>query len=231
MTEKSSTPVATLALGAARIRSEAEAWRGHHPVAGDLKRADDLDARIREPLPDRLRVEGAGGELVPHAMPGLPKAEYRSTVAKPDYVAAAASRDRLDLAHEAGALEAGLDAADTIEARNSLEQMLAHQLGAAHRSVLKLTAQLNRQIERMAVLVDDRRQLANLEATRTANAVARLMLAFQQGATTVQRLRTGGRQVVTVQHVAVGPGGQAIVAGAVTTGGRGEGEGGGENEQ
>jgi len=42
---------------------------------------------------------------------------------------------------------------------------------------------------------------------------------FQQGIITVQRMRSGGQQVVTVQHVQVNEGGQAIVAGKVKGGG------------
>jgi hypothetical protein len=42
--------------------------------------------------------------------------EYYSTVDRPDCVAIEASRDRLELADKAGALEMGLDLADTIQA-------------------------------------------------------------------------------------------------------------------
>jgi hypothetical protein len=220
-------PAGTLILGAARIRAEAEAWSGQHPVAMDLKHADRIEARVREKLPERWAEIGAGGELVPNGAQQKPPAEYRSTVRKPDYVAAAASRDRLDLAQQAGALETALDMADTIEAANSLEQMLAHQLAVAHNSAMKLTSQLNRQIERMAVLADGPRHAANVEATRLAGAVSRMMTTFQQGALAMQRMRSGGRQVVTVQHVNVGPGGQAVVRGHVSAGGRG----GNENER
>jgi hypothetical protein len=44
------------------------------------------------------------------------------------------------------------------------------------------------------------------------NATARAMAAFNDAALTLQRLRTGGKQVVTVQHVTVKEGGQAVVA-------------------
>ena len=57
---------------------------------------------------------GVGGELVPCDMPDERSVALRNTVADPDYVAADASRDRLDLLHETGALELGLDAADTV---------------------------------------------------------------------------------------------------------------------
>ena len=208
-----------LMLGAARIRAEAECWNGKHPIAGDLRRAEALEVRAREPLPERITELGAGGELVPHGRQGLQAAEFRSTVAKPDYVAADASRDRLDLLHQCGALELGLDMADSVNAQNSVEMMLAYQLATSHQSAMKLTAQLNRQIERMNVIADGPRQLANVEAARLTGSITRLMMAFQGGVTTLQRLRFGGRQVVTVQHVNVEAGGQAIVAHGVSTGG------------
>src|SRR5262249_45045830 len=157
---------------------------------------------------------------VPHNSQHHPANELRSTLAQPDLVAASASRDRLDLAQQAGALELALDTADTIGAQNSIEQMLAHQLAAAHCAAMKLTKHMNRQIERMSAIADGTRQSANVEATRLAGAISRLMLTFQHGAETLQRVRSRGRQVITVQHDTVGPGGQAIVAGEMTTGGR-----------
>ena len=66
----------------------------------------------------------------------------------------------------------------------------------------------------------------NVQVTRLAGATARMMTAFQQGLVTLQRLRTGGQQVVTVQHVEVRDGGQAIVAGRMKAGGAGKRTGG-----
>ena len=209
-----------LMLGAARIRAQAEMDNGSRPVAGDFRKAGEIEGRVRQTLPDRLAEVGAGGELVPHGSQLQEAAVYRSTVEKPDYIAAAASRERLDLAHQAGVLDLALDTADTIDAENSLVKMLSHQLAAAHRSTMKLTEQINRQIERMNAIADGPRSMANVEATRLAGGVARLMQAFQQGVATLQRQRTGGHQVLTVQHVKVAPGGQAIVAGTMATGGR-----------
>jgi hypothetical protein len=54
------------------------------------------------------------------------------TVADPDYVTAEASRDRLGLANQAGSLSLALDAADTIQAQDSLEKMLVHQMAVLH---------------------------------------------------------------------------------------------------
>src|SRR5262249_10517578 len=60
-----------------------------------------------------------------------------------------------------------------------------------------------------------------METCRLANTAARLMATFQEGVQTLAKLRTGGKQVVVVQHqhVYVNAGGQAVVAGDLTTGG------------
>src|SRR5215207_4163161 len=131
---------ASLVLGAARIEAEeADDWR-------DSSLADGYRAQALAPLSGEMIVHGAGGELVPTDI-GKGAAEWRllDTVDNPNYVTADASRGRLDLAQQAGALEEALDAADTIEARDSLERMLAHQLATVHVSAMKMSADLNRQ--------------------------------------------------------------------------------------
>ena len=123
---------------------------------------------------------------------------------------------------EAAALESALDAAESIDAKNSLEKMLAHQLAAGHRSAMKLVAEMNRQAGYLANVHGSEQDRMNVQVTRLAGATARMMTAFQQGLVTLQRLRTGGQQVVTVQHVEVRDGGQAIVAGRMKAGGSGK---------
>jgi hypothetical protein len=54
-----------------------------------------------------------------------------------------------------------------------------------------------------------------VEAARLANASARLMEAFREGFLALNRVRTGGRQLLTVQHINVTEGGQAVVAGNI----------------
>jgi hypothetical protein len=190
-----------------------------------------LETNAALPVPSDT---GAGGELVT-TVAGEMSSHFRNTVDDPSYVTAGASHDRLELAFEAGALELGLDAAETANASNSLEMMLAHQLAAAHRSSMKLDAQLNHHVGRMNGVISDKElALRNVEIARLANSTARMMGAFQQGLLTLQRLKSGGRQVVTVQHVTVEEGGQAVVAGQVTgvkrKRGRGRGAPGGGSE-
>jgi hypothetical protein len=93
-------------------------------------------------------------------------------------------------------------------------------MAAMHSSTMKLSAQLNRCIERMELEHNaDRRERLNVQGTRLAGAVARMSGAYQSGMATVQRIRSGGTQRVIVQHVTVSEGGQAVVAGQVETGG------------
>jgi len=58
----------------------------------------------------------------------------------------------------------------------------------------------------------------SVEACRLTNAPARLMSVYQDALLTLQKIRTGGKQTVRVEHVTVAAGGQAVI-GNVTTGG------------
>ena len=167
----------------------------------------------------------AGGELLPEVLDDadmdLALGAIKNTVDDPNYITADASRDRIQLAHDAGALELGLDLAATIQAENSLEKLLAHQLAANHRSIMKLTAQLNRCTENMENIYNpDAQERANLQGTRLAGAIARMQSSFQAGITTLQKMRTGGQQTVRVvhQYVQVNEGAQAVVAGEMNAG-------------
>jgi hypothetical protein len=201
-------------LGAARIRAEAH---GPDPFA------DRCEAQAREQLPEVQVKRGSGGELVPMEQCAQDASLVLiDTLEKPDYVAADASRERLELLDQAGVLTSGLDTADSIEARDSLERMLAHQLAMLHASTMKLGVQLNRGLERLETYGAnaDRRAAANIEACRLAGAMSRLSTTYQTGLATMQKLRTGGRQTVVIQHNHVTDGGQAVIGGNVE-GGRG----------
>lgn len=95
----------------------------------------------------------------------------------------------------------------SIKPRDELEAMLATQMGAIHAATMMMARRLNH--------VDNIRQQDASE--RALNKLART---FTTQMDALKRYRTGGQQKVTVEHVTVNDGGQAIV-GAVS------GEGGG----
>jgi hypothetical protein len=89
--------------------------------------------------------------------------------AHPDWLAHDASRERMDLADKASALTMGLDAAETIQARNSLEKMLAHQMAAAHVAAMELQAEARELLQRYKRTGYAYQQLS-IEAGRLLNA-------------------------------------------------------------
>ena len=109
------------------------------------------------------------------------------------------------------ALALGIDAAESVGAANSIEKMLAHQMAVAHEAALRMMDR--------GLSYEHGRAGDQVEACRCTSAAARLMSAFNDAALTLQRLRMGGNQTVTVQHVNVASGGQAVI-GNVQTGGR-----------
>jgi hypothetical protein len=170
--------------------------------------ADRLEGRAA----DLLKVTGgltlgSGGEVV--------EGKYaQDTLAQnPDAVNVAASAQRYDLIEGAGIEELAIDAAESVKAPNSLERMLCHQMALAHEQSFTLAEQANEESN-------------TVEKVRLVNASARMMKAFQDALATLNRIRTGGKQVVVVQHVSVGNGGQALVTGQMDNPGGAKNDGG-----
>lgn len=158
---------------------------------------------------------GAGGEMVV-ATAGLhrDKPQLIDTVrTRPDMQAARASQDRLELAGAVGVLPLAADMADTVNAANSVERALAHQMAAAHATAMRFAAQAKTELDAHARNpLSDRPR--SVEAARMAATRARLMDAFTRSALALDRLKNGGQQVVVVKHqqnTVVQEGGKAVV--------------------
>jgi hypothetical protein len=93
----------------------------------------------------------------------------------------------------------GVDAANAIQAGNSLEKMLAHQLAAAHKATMEMIGSVHPNSHDASA------------HTKRLNAATRCMRAYQQGLQTLRKLRQGGQQRIMVQYVNVSEGGQAII--------------------
>jgi hypothetical protein len=220
---------------AAELAVGNDGYAGHilaHAQSMDEVVARSLDVATHTTGPVTL---GPGGEV------GLLTAQTSTPTTidtvreRPGMITARASHLRLSLADQAESLVTAVDAAETIQARNSLEKMLAHQLAASHRLGMRFVAQADGLLEKIRTWTPSNRfdggefanrteQLASIEAARLANSAARMFAAYQDGLLTLDRMRRGGRQTVKVihQHVALAPGAQAVVAGNVKTGGGGK---------
>jgi hypothetical protein len=164
---------------------------------------------------ERAPVIGAGGEVVAPQVVGIQGAQavaVETLRAGATRIAEDASMRRTELLLQPSfnALAMGVDAAESVGAANSLEKMLAHQLAAVHEAAMRMMDR--------GLSYEYGRPGDQVEACRCLNTAARLMSAFQDGMLTLQRLRAGGNQTVTVQHVNVAPGGQAVI-GNVQAGG------------
>lgn len=187
-------------------------------IAGQPDRAVDyhIDATFKDAAAQELMACASpspimSGEIVlteierPNVQGGW---ALRNTLDNPDTAAIEASAARTDLLSQThiDVLATGLDAAASAGCTNSLEKMLAHQLALAHAAAFKL--------------VDAAMQQTNsVEMARLINASGRMMAAFQQGLTALHRIKNGGNQIVTVQHVTVN-GGQTLVTGNMQAGGQ-----------
>jgi len=95
-----------------------------------------------------------------------------------------------------------------IEPKDQVEAMLAAQMAAVHNATMTFARRLNH--------VENIPQQDSAE--RAFNKLARTFAAQVEA---LKRYRTGGQQKVTVEHVTVNAGGQAIVGNVETPGGRG----------
>jgi hypothetical protein len=163
-----------------------------HEFEVSLSKAMEEDAQALLAPSEPLEI-GLGGEIIPRVEQGL--VGFESVLKEPDLLSAEASRQRAVLLEGAEALELGIETAEQLKAGNAVEQMLCHQMAAAHRRALTLLAQSDKTSDP---------QVACLKA-KTA---ARLMAAFTNASMTLQRLQHGaGVQQIQQVHVS----GNAVV--------------------
>jgi len=165
---------------------------------------------------DLMEVDATSIALVSSEVNASDPLNSINTLDEPDAAAVEASCDRTRLLRDVNATEIGIDTANTIQAQNSVEKMLAHQMAACHKMAFELMSEV------MRGFGGDQNTQSVIEA-RKLNSANRLMQTYQQAMLTLQKVRTGGKQTVVVQHVNVNDGGQAVVAGNV---GRGKADGG-----
>jgi hypothetical protein len=188
-------------------------------VNGDHKKARELEAEANIYLTPADKVEmGAGNESLPQQTSGIEgynARQIKDTLKKPCQVSIDASQVRMELMQRVGVLELGLDAAESIGAENSFERMLAHQAVTCHKTALQLFAQSEEY--RATGKKPEKVERLHIEAqTRYINTACRLMDTFQRTMTSIQKLRTGGQQIVTVQHVQInnaGDNSQTLITG------------------
>lgn len=127
----------------------------------------------------------------------------KDTLADPDLVAIESSETRGRLLQQNDVIALGVDIAKTVCAANTAEKLIAHEIAVAHKAAMNQASMANWE-------PDPKLQLQRLHAS------AKMMAMAQAGLLALQKLKAAGPQSVTVQHVHVNAGGQAVV-GSVQT--------------
>lgn len=188
-----------------------------------LATADFLDEEANKLLMTECQPEIRHGEALPDPHTTKDVCMRETLAQHPDQIALEASHNRLGLLMDdrLDVLALGIDAAASADSANSLEKMLAHQLALAHKSSFEMVAKAMEFAQ-----MGDRGfgQSASVETARLMNAATRMMNTYQQGLLTLNKLRKGGSQTITIQHVHVADGGQAVIGNVKSgmTGGVGE---------
>jgi len=168
-------------LRAQELRRRADWAQDHGDVVGpriDRREAEQLEHVVELALDPALHTTGPvtlgnGGEM---AIGNQAMAPFIDTVReRPDMLAIEASQHRMELADKADALTLAVDAATTIQAANSVEKMLVHQMAAAHTMAMKLQAEARELLQRYKRTGYAYPQLS-IEAGRMMNASAASLL-------------------------------------------------------
>ncbi len=220
------------AIGGEAERKLLPGWNGendyHKMIARDL---EEQAGKLMEHQGNIILHES--GEAIPETIsdPAVDSFLIETMEAGPSQLAIDASHERLDLLTNLGfdAVEIGLDASASINAANSLEKMLAHQLGTVHLMAMKFmkTSQEQLTLSENSYGVHPKVVTAHAEAAvKYANTSIRLMNTYQKALQSLVKMRTSGQQTVRVihQYIQVSEGGKAVVMDKLTQANRSESE-------
>jgi hypothetical protein len=190
-------------------------------AAAQLEEAERLETIAAALMKPAAAPTVKSGEVIYVPDDSGPASEIADTLRNPDQAAIDASvkRTELLLTPVADLVALAVDAAASAKADNSFEKMLAHQLAIIHVLAMKTGTRALEFEKRQGTCGQGFMQADSIELGRLANAMSRLSSSFQEGLLTLQRIKSGASQTVTVRHVTVGPGGQAVF-GNVKTGGK-----------
>ncbi len=212
------------AIGGEAKRKLLPGWFGESDFRNrEARRLEDQAGKLMEHQGNIILHES--GEAIPESIsdPAVDAFLIETMEAGPSQLAIDASHERLDLLTNLGfdAVEIGLDASATINAANSLEKMLAHQLGTVHLMAMKFMKASQDQLKESEnnFGVHPKVLTARTEAAvKYVNTSIRLMNTYQKALQSLVKMRTSGQQTVRVihQYIQVSEGGKAVVLDKLT---------------
>lgn len=143
------------------------------------------EASLGQPLATQ---SGNGGEVLAledemkFEAPGL----HDALTAPPSVLQAVASRDRMEVLGKSDTTALGVEMAQSLGARGSLEQSLTHQIATAHSLAMRFMGTAHAELQRYETT---RNPIFSVEASRCANTASRLMTAVGGAALVLERLQ------------------------------------------
>jgi hypothetical protein len=131
-----------------------------------------------------------------------------------DFINLDASIERMKFVSDLNCLDMAVDAAQSINAKNSIEKMLMHQAAVCHSVSMDLIRRAQERSYKIHKYLDGEKKDTEIQV-KLINAACRLMDTYDRKFRTFQKSRNGGRQVIIVQHVQVADKAQAIVTGSM----------------
>jgi hypothetical protein len=172
--------------------------------AGEIEKAEEYNKSANWHLQAVSSIKDEGkqvlrstsvvnGEIAPMINSWL-----KDTLTDPDLPALDASHMRGRLLEDNNVTALAIDTSNTMQASNSAEKLISHQMALAHKIAFEQAAIASTEID------------SNVKFKRL-QIVSRMIKSSQESALTLQKLKSGGPQSITVQHVHVESGGQALV--------------------
>ena len=200
-----------------KLAEKIEAEVGYSDYPEKFRADRDMDEALEMLKPESPPVIKSGEVMPVDNEFGEGELAVKNTLDDPDWLHIDASHSRMERVLDAQCLDMAVDAAQSINAQNSLEKMLAHQMTACHDKAMKIMGKLDSEIQ---LFNNSFRNTPDaVELQRLGNTAVRLMKCYQDGFRTFQKIRTGGKQIIQHQYVNIANGGQAVIAANMKTGG------------
>ena len=199
------------------------------------RRGDDGTALLLESEVASLGLQalpafGPAGEVIEPQEDSVGYHDQRVTnlmLAGGNRIAADASLRRRDLLLQPclDVAATGLDMAQSAGAETSAEKCLMHQLAALHDLSMRIADRASELVYKTRGQSFDPYSHQNsdawaLQIGRYVNMLGTLTRSYQDGMVAHHRVRQGGQQTMTVKHVHVHEGGQAVIGNVTTKGSR-----------
>lgn len=202
-----------------QIRRRVGAYEMREAAQEHEKKAQECREQVERYFEAETCQIGVGGEVIPSS--GYEDASLNDT----DVQRRLASRYRLEGLADCDALTLGVDVAESIDAADTVQKLMAHELAIAHTLACRFASQATKAVEQIDCWTPVLKRNSHIaDATRLGDSTARLMMAAAKATEALNKWRGGKPQQIIVQHIHMDGNSQAVISGNANTRGRDSGK-------